>query len=186
MPLDGLTAAQFLARSLDYTPRDVVRDGLPHFGAARDDWNGRPRRHQGIDIYVDGHLVLAAAAGRVVGVGEGRRAGGWVKLMHGHGVETVYVHVRGIQVRNGDPVKAGQSLARVDGPAGNAVEPQLHFEIKLDGRSVDPVPFITAVCASPALRAGWETAVEAIPVRVAARDRLLRESQRHGKDAPSP
>jgi hypothetical protein len=173
VPLSGISADQLLARSLEYTPRDVVRDGLPHFGAARDDWKGRPRRHQGIDIYVDGKDVLAAAAGRVAATGGGRRSGGWVRLAHDNGVETVYVHLRGIRVHEGDATVVGQPLARVDGPAGNAVEPQLHFEIKVDGQPVDPVPSIIAACASPALRARWEAAVSCIPARVAARDRVL-------------
>ncbi len=80
--------------------------------------------------------------GKVVGAGDGDKAGGWVKIDHGNGVETVYVHISGLSVRTGQSVAGGQRIAVIDGPSGNAVEAQLHFEIKLDGQSVDPVPFI--------------------------------------------
>jgi hypothetical protein len=141
-PLSGLDAEDLVDRSLGYTPRDIVRDGLPHFGAVRDDWMGAPRPHKGLDIYVDNVPVQAAAKGKITGVGFGERAGGWAKIDHGNGVETVYVHVSRLTVEAGDDVVRGQRIATVDGAAGNAVEPQLHFELRLDGESVDPVQHI--------------------------------------------
>jgi len=141
-PLAGLDAEDLIDRSLAYTPQDTVRDGLPNFGSVRDDWKGAPRAHKGIDIYVDQTPVQAVANGTVVGVGEGERAGGWAKIDHGMGVETVYVHVSGLKVEAGDDVVKGQRIATVDGASGNAIEAQLHFELRLDDESVDPVPFI--------------------------------------------
>jgi hypothetical protein len=141
-PIEGLDAEKLIDRSLGFTPRDIVRDGLPNFGSMRDDWMGAPRPHKGLDIYVDKAAVQAVARGKVVGVGHGDRAGGWVKIDHGNGVETVYVHVSGLRVRTGDDVLRGQHLAAIDGAVGNAVEPQLHFELRLDGEAIDPVPFI--------------------------------------------
>lgn len=141
-PLNGLDAEDLVDRSLGYTPQDIVKDGLPSFGSVRDDWKGAPRPHQGIDIYVDKTPVQAVAKGRVVGVGDGSRAGGWIKIDHGSGVETVYVHVSGIRVSAGDNVEKGQRIAAVDGASGNAIEAQLHFELRLDGESVDFIPFI--------------------------------------------
>ena len=141
-PVEGLDAEGLIDRSLGYVPRDVVRDGLPNFGAMRDDWLGEPRSHNGLDIYGDKAIVQAVAEGKVVGTGRGEKAGGWVKIGHGNGVETVYVHISQLSVRKGQSVTRGRRIAVIDGPSGNAVEAQLHFEIKLDGRSVDPVPFI--------------------------------------------
>jgi hypothetical protein len=141
-PLAGLGAEDLVDRSIGYTPKDIVRDGLPHFGSPRDDWQGAPRPHKGVDIYVDTTAVQAAAKGKVAGVGDGSRAGGWIKLDHGSGVETVYVHVSGIKVSAGENVVKGQRIAAVDGPSGNAIEAQLHFELRLDGESVDFIPFI--------------------------------------------
>ena len=162
-PVEGLDAAGLIGRSLGYVPRDMVRDGLPHFGAVRDDWLGAPRSHKGLDIYGDGVGVRSAAPGRVAGAGLGKKAGGWVRIDHGKGVETVYVHISAVTVRPGDEVAAGQRIAAIDGPTGNAVEAQLHFEIKLDGRSVDPVPYIFEL-ASPELRAEIEAARERLAV----------------------
>ncbi len=86
--------------------------------------------------------VQAVAKGRVVGSGLGDRAGGWIKISHGNGVETVYVHISRSSVKNGDDVSRGQPIAAIDGAVGNAVQPQLHFELRLDGQSVDPIPYI--------------------------------------------
>jgi hypothetical protein len=141
-PVEGVDAEGLIDRSLGYVPRDMVRDGLPNFGATRDDWLGAPRSHKGLDIYGDGVVVRAVAEGKVVGAGDGDKAGGWVKIDHGNGVETVYVHIAEVRVRTGDRIAGGRRIAVIDGPSGNAIEAQLHFEIKLDGRSVDPVPFI--------------------------------------------
>ncbi len=162
-PVEGLDAAGLIGRSLGYVPRDMVRDGLPHFGAVRDDWLGAPRPHKGLDIYGDGVGVRAAAAGTVAGVGLGEKAGGWVRIDHGKGVETVYVHISAVTVRPGDEVEAGQRLAVVDGPKGNAVEAQLHFEIKLDGKPVDPVPYLFELAPAD-LRAEIEAARQRLAV----------------------
>jgi hypothetical protein len=162
-PVDGLDAAGLIGRSLGYVPRDMVRDGLPHFGAVRDDWLGAPRPHKGLDIYGDGVGVRAAASGRVAGAGLGDKAGGWVRIDHGKGVETVYVHISAVTVGPGDEVEAGQRIAAIDGPTGNAVEAQLHFEIKLDGRSVDPVPYLFEL-APAGLRAEIEAALQRLAV----------------------
>jgi murein DD-endopeptidase MepM/ murein hydrolase activator NlpD len=161
-------------RSLAYTPQDVVRDGLPYFGSVRDDWMGTPRPHKGLDIYVDKVPVQAAAKGIITGVGFGERAGGWAKIDHGNGVETVYVHVSRLTVEAGDDVAKGQRIATVDGAVGNAVEPQLHFELRLDGESVDPVPYIFEL-ASEDLKRKIKLANERL--EVLARERASRVRQ---------
>ena len=171
-PLRGFTSADILARSLDYDPHDVIRDGLPHFGSKRDDWMGKSRTHKGLDIYCDDLEVLAMGTGTVVATGSGERAGGWIKLSHARGVETVYVHLRDISVRQGQEVTTGMVVGSIRGAVGNAIEPQLHLEIKLDGNPVDPVPYMMKV-ASPTLRARWMAAVGRIPDREEARTRLL-------------
>jgi len=141
-PVAGLDAETLVDRSLGFTPRDMVRDGLPHFGAMRDDWIGAPRRHKGLDIYVDKVPVQAVADGKIVGTGRGDRAGGWATIRHGQGVETSYVHISDLSAKTGDEVARGQRIAVIDGAVGNAVEPQLHFELRLDERSVDPIPYV--------------------------------------------
>jgi len=141
-PLAGLDAEKLVDRSLGFTPQDIVRDGLPNFGSIRDDWIGEPRPHKGLDIYGDKIGVQAVAKGKVVGIGYGERSGGWTTIRHGNGVETLYVHISGLKVETGDEVARGQSIAAIDGAVGNAVQAQLHFELRLDEESVDPVPYI--------------------------------------------
>jgi hypothetical protein len=141
-PVAGLDAETLVDRSLGFIPRDMVRDGLPHFGAMRDDWIGKPRRHKGLDIYIDNVSVQAVADGKVVGTGRGDRAGGWATIRHGQGVETSYVHISDLSVKTGDEVARGQRIAVIDGAVGNAVQPQLHFELRLDERPVDPIPYV--------------------------------------------
>jgi len=141
-PLAGLDAEKLIDRSLGFTPRNIVKDGLPHFGSMRDDWIGAPRPHKGLDIYVDKVSVQAVAKGKVVGIGYGERAGGWATIRHGNGVETLYVHISKLSIETGDDIARGQRVAAVDGAVGNAVEPQLHFELRIDNQSVDPIPYI--------------------------------------------
>jgi len=176
-PVAGLDAEKLIDRSLGFTPRDVVREGLPHFGSMRDDWIGAPRRHKGLDIYVDKVSVQAVAKGKVVGTGRGERAGGWATISHGQGVETVYVHITGLKVKTGDDVSRGQHIAAVDGAVGNAVQPQLHFELRLDGQSVDPVPFIFEL-ATEDLKRKITTANERLAVL--EQERASRVRQAHG------
>jgi hypothetical protein len=63
-------------------------------------------------------------------------------LDHGNELYTVYVHLKEARVKEGQKVKSREVIGIIDGPAGNAVEAQLHFEIKISDKSVDPLPFI--------------------------------------------
>lgn len=109
----------------------------------------------------DGVPVLAAAAGRVRGMRDGmadvllrdagktgerlarslkdRECGNGVVVDHGGGWETQYCHLRrgSVAVRNGETVSAGQRLGSV-GYSGKADFAHLHFEVRKDGRTVDP------------------------------------------------
>jgi len=170
-PVAGFEAESLVDRSLGFTPLDMVRDGLPNFGSVRDDWIGKPRPHKGLDIYVDKTTVQAVAEGKVVGAGYGDRAGGWIKISHGNGVETVYVHIARSRVKTGDDVARGQPITVIDGAVGNAVQPQLHFELRLDGQSVDPIPYIFEL-ASEDLRKQIRDANQRLAVL--AQERALR------------
>jgi hypothetical protein len=176
-PIAGLDAEKLIDRSLGFTPRDIVRDGLPNFGSMRDDWKGAPRPHKGLDIYGDKMDVHAVAEGEVVGIGYGERAGGWATVRHGNGVETLYVHISRLKVKTGDGVARGQSIATIDGAVGNAVQAQLHFELRLDNQSVDPVPYVL-VLASEDLKRKITLAnqrLEALEKKRASRVRMMVE-----------
>lgn len=174
IPFTGMSKEKLLERSLEYTPRDVIRDGLPHFGSLRDDWKGTPRKHKGLDIYLNNVNVLSMAKGTVVGKGWGKRSGWWIKIDHTGGVETVYVHLTTVYVKKHQKVRKGQRIARISGPAGNAVEPQLHLELKLDGSSVDPIPYFMEAADSN-FKEKLEKALASIPDRIENRKTLVAE-----------
>lgn len=108
------------------------------------DRSGAPRPVPGGGILISGKLgqeVRAAAAGRVVYAGSGLRSyGKLVIIKHGDNLLSAYAHNRELEVREGQDVTAGQTIARM----GEAVRqiPVLYFEIRLNGRPVDPEPYL--------------------------------------------
>jgi Peptidase family M23 len=142
IPLKNMLIAEFLDRSIGFVPHDIIRDGLPHFGSKRDDWKKKPRKHLGYDIYTDKVDVIAAAPGVVSRVGKSYQAGLYIKLNHNNNLTTVYVHLKQALVKKGQFVNRSEVIGRIDGAAGNAISPQLHFEIKLKNKSIDPLPLI--------------------------------------------
>jgi peptidoglycan hydrolase-like protein with peptidoglycan-binding domain len=97
--------------------------------------------HPGIDLPAPtGTPVAAAAAGRVVFAGyNGGGYGNLVEVAHGAGVVSMYAHLSAITVRLGEPVATGTRVGRV-GATGEATGPHLHFEVRVRGAAVDPVP----------------------------------------------
>ena len=103
--------------------------------------------HKGIDISgggVYGKDILAADGGVVKQInteGWGWGYGLFVLIDHGNGYQTMYAHCSQVLVEVGQQVTQGQLIARV-GSTGDSQGPHLHFEIRLDGEPVDPVPYV--------------------------------------------
>jgi len=99
--------------------------------------------HEGIDILApDGTEVRAASTGLAKYAGNGMRGyGNAVILDHGHGITTLYGHLATIRVQSGETVTAGAEIGTV-GRSGNATTHHLHFELRVDGEAVDPVPYL--------------------------------------------
>jgi murein DD-endopeptidase MepM/ murein hydrolase activator NlpD len=99
--------------------------------------------HTGIDIDGDtGELVSSAADGRVVTAGY--HPGGYgnvVVVDHGGGVSTLYAHLSKIMVGAGDELDQGDNLGLV-GCTGSCTGDHLHFELRINGQPVDPLPFL--------------------------------------------
>jgi murein DD-endopeptidase MepM/ murein hydrolase activator NlpD len=85
--------------------------------------------------------VAATAAGRVVFAGRTGDYGRMVVIDHGNGFETLYAHLARISVRAGERVRRGELVGRV-GKSGNATGYHLHYEIRKNGRPIDPKPFM--------------------------------------------
>jgi murein DD-endopeptidase MepM/ murein hydrolase activator NlpD len=94
--------------------------------------------HPGIDLAVpEGSDVRASGGGTVEAAGNDSSYGLFVLLRHPAGYETMYGHLSRLLVTRGDDVRAGQVIA-LSGNTGRSTAPHLHFEIRHNGRSVDP------------------------------------------------
>lgn len=102
----------------------------------------RDHTHKGIDIAATrGTPILATASGKVSFAGWSSGYGYLVKIDHGSGVETYYGHCSKLYVSAGDTVEAGDKIAAV-GSTGNSTGNHLHFEIRLNGKQVNPQKYV--------------------------------------------
>ena len=98
------------------------------------------RLHKGIDLPLSqGTPVRAAQSGTVVRAGWNGGYGRMVEISHGSGVSTLYAHLSAIGVQVGDQVTIGNTIGRV-GSTGASTGPHLHFEIRVNGTAVNPLP----------------------------------------------
>jgi murein DD-endopeptidase MepM/ murein hydrolase activator NlpD len=99
--------------------------------------------HTGIDMAAPlGTPVLAAGDGVVVAVGHTAVGyGNFVIIAHGGGIATLYGHLLATQVFVGDRVLRGQQIGR-EGSTGYSTGPHVHFELRLDDKVVDPMPYL--------------------------------------------
>lgn len=102
---------------------------------------GTRRLHTGMDIGAgQGTQIYAAASGTVVQAGWTGGYGKAVIINHGGSIATLYAHTSVLYVYPGQRVKRGQLIAAV-GTTGNSTGPHLHFEVRVNGNPVDPLPY---------------------------------------------
>ena len=112
------------------------------FGYRRDPFTRRAAMHNGIDFRGGrGSPIFAAARGEVVFAGRRGGYGNLVEISHGNGMMTRYAHLSRIDVSVGDSVEAGDTLGGL-GSTGRSTGPHLHFEVRINGRAVNPRPFL--------------------------------------------
>ncbi|MFN0153067.1 MAG: murein hydrolase activator EnvC family protein [Gaiella sp.] len=100
------------------------------------------RLHEGIDIAVpEGTPVVAAAGGTVLEAGWGGGYGNLVVIDHGNGLATAYAHNSSLAVAPGSTVGQGQVVA-YSGNTGSSTGPHVHFEVRVNGGSVDPLGYL--------------------------------------------
>ncbi len=100
------------------------------------------RFHAGIDIAAPaGTAVKAAASGEVLYAGWLRGYGKVVIILHRGGMATVYAHLKDIVVREGQRVSQGEIIGSV-GSTGWSTGPHLYFEVRIDGRAVNPLKYL--------------------------------------------
>jgi murein DD-endopeptidase MepM/ murein hydrolase activator NlpD len=119
LPVDGRITSRFGRRA----------DPIEH---------GEHRHHAGLDIAAPvGTPIRAVADGVVVSAGDSGGYGLRVVLRHDDGRESVYAHCSRIDVRPGERIHAGETLAAV-GSTGRSTGPHLHLEIREGGTPIDP------------------------------------------------
>jgi lipoprotein NlpD len=89
-----------------------------------------------------GQPVLAAGSGHIVYVGSGMRGyGNLIIIKHDESFLSAYAHIQGVGVREGQEVLRGQVIAQMG--VGPHQAPALYFEIRLNGKPVDPLPYLS-------------------------------------------
>ena len=113
-----------------------------HFGIRSDPFTGQKAMHKGVDIANRfGAPVLAASRGVVIFAGKMSGYGYLVEIEHGYGFRTRYGHMSAANVVVGDIVDANQMIGRI-GSSGRSTGPHLHYEVRRNGRAIDPATFI--------------------------------------------
>jgi len=127
------------AKSADGLMAPVAGRITSSFGSRRHPILGFARMHSGIDFGARwGSPIVAAADGVVSGAGWSGGYGRQVRLAHDSGVMTTYSHMSGIAASPGETVRQGQVIGYV-GSTGLSTGPHLHFEVRVNGRAVDPM-----------------------------------------------
>lgn len=127
------------------TGRPVMKGWISSFfGWRNDPLNGQRAFHEGIDFAGrSSSEVLAVAAGVVVWSGRRWGYGNAVEVNHGNGYSTLYAHNKQNMVKVGETVKKGQLLALM-GSTGRSSGPHVHFEVRHNGKPINPIKFVRA------------------------------------------
>jgi murein DD-endopeptidase MepM/ murein hydrolase activator NlpD len=112
------------------------------FGFRTDPFTGLTQMHEGLDISNRvGTTIVATADGIISDIGNDRIHGKMVVISHGFGMTTSYSHLSKVTVRVGQKVKRGDRIAEI-GMTGRTTGPHLHYEVKLNGISANPMRYI--------------------------------------------
>ena len=120
---------------------------------------GRLARHNGIDIPAPHGTPIFATADGIVG--RAQRLGGYglyVEVEHGNNIQTRYGHMSSYIVAAGQRVKKGEILGYV-GSTGRSTGNHLHYEVRIAGTPVNPIPFVESGEAALAALADADAAV---------------------------
>jgi murein DD-endopeptidase MepM/ murein hydrolase activator NlpD len=112
------------------------------FGVRSDPFRGGAAMHSGVDIPGPYATPIYATADGIVG--RAGRAGGYgnlIELEHGRGIQTRYGHLSSMLVAPGTKIKRGQLIGMM-GSTGRSTGNHLHYEVRIDGLAVNPIPFL--------------------------------------------
>ena len=129
------------------------------FGVRSDPFRGRAAMHGGIDLAGPVGTPIYATADGIVAKAEWNNGGygNLVEISHGQGIQTRYGHMSRIAARAGSRVRRGELIGYM-GSTGRSTGSHLHYEVRIDGRAVNPVPFMQSNEALAALQRQAEAA----------------------------
>jgi murein DD-endopeptidase MepM/ murein hydrolase activator NlpD len=103
---------------------------------------GGRRHHQGIDLAAPTGTPVYATADGIVGRADWYSSYGlFISINHGAALETRYAHLSRLAVAAGDSVKKGDLIGYV-GSTGRSTGPHLHYEVRVEGLAVNPIPYM--------------------------------------------
>jgi len=113
------------------------------YGVRSDPFRGRAAMHAGIDLAGPLGTPIYATAEGIVNRAEYNNGGygNLVEINHGQGIQTRYGHLSRFATTAGQRVRRGQLIGYM-GSTGRSTGSHLHYEVRIDGRAVNPVPFI--------------------------------------------
>lgn len=112
------------------------------FGVRKDPLNGRRAMHEGLDMGGPrGTKIFATAPGTVIYAGRRGNYGLAVEIDHGLGFTTRFGHMRKILVEKGERVDTGDIVGHL-GNTGRSTGPHLHYEVRFDGRPLNPLGMV--------------------------------------------
>lgn len=111
-------------------------------GGRTDPFTGEADYHPGLDISADrGTPVYATADGTITHASYSGAYGNLVVIEHQFGIETRYGHLSAFRTARGESVKRGDLIGLV-GATGRATGPHLHYEVRVNGRILNPLSFL--------------------------------------------
>lgn len=114
------------------------------FGYRRDPINGSGAMHNGLDFKAaHGTPILAAADGVITKAGWMGGYGKTIEITHGNGLMTRYAHMSRLEANLGQKVERGAQIGRM-GSTGRSTGTHLHFEVRNNGRAINPHKFLKA------------------------------------------
>jgi murein DD-endopeptidase MepM/ murein hydrolase activator NlpD len=132
-----------------------------NFGVRSDPFRGTAAMHAGVDIPgPTGTPIYATADGVVNHAGRQGGYGNLIEINHGKGITTRYGHLSKIIISDNARVRRGQIIGLM-GSTGRSTGPHLHYEVRIDGSAVNPIPFLTT---ADYLLAAQDRSVGEIPV----------------------
>ena len=132
-------SAQIASTPTVWPVRGAVSSG---FGLRTDPFDGGTSVHEGIDISTSrGEPVLATADGTILLSGWAGEYGRAIEIVHNDRYVTLFGHLQETLVKEGQVVRRGDRVGLV-GSSGRSTAPHLHYEVRVDGRPVNPLEYI--------------------------------------------